>query len=158
MRHTGPCGYDKAYITSVYMSKCSYVGSSTKEWIMNWILIYLGLGAICTAKEHSFAAGHWRCLSHLRYHNKLNPTSKKPIFHKHTKPPSLVPQPLFFFLASFPNLIYPLCIMDSSPLVNGCYKASEMLYSDPSRPWIIQKFGGTSIGKFVEEIVEQVVK
>ena len=48
--------------------------------------------------------------------------------------------------------------MDSYPLVNGCHKAPEMLYSDPSRPWVVQKFGGTSVGKFAEEIVEQVVK
>lgn len=40
--------------------------------------------------------------------------------------------------------------------VNGEFP--ELLSNDPSRPWIIQKFGGTSVGKFAEEIVEQVVK
>ena len=43
-------------------------------------------------------------------------------------------------------------------MVNGYHKASEMLDSDPSRAWIVQKFGGTSVGKFAEDIVEQVVK
>ena len=49
-----------------------------------------------------------------------------------------------------------LWIMDSNLLVNG--KVPDLLSNDPSKPWVIQKFGGTSVGKFAEEIAEQVVK
>lgn len=30
--------------------------------------------------------------------------------------------------------------------------------NDPKRGWIIQKFGGTSIGKFADKIAEDVVR
>lgn len=30
--------------------------------------------------------------------------------------------------------------------------------NDPSLPWVVQKFGGTSVGKFLENIADQVIK
>lgn len=36
--------------------------------------------------------------------------------------------------------------------------ASELLHNDPKKPWVIQKFGGTSIGKVPTEIAEDIVK
>ena len=39
-------------------------------------------------------------------------------------------------------------------LVNG---ASPQSNSDPNIGWIVQKFGGTSVGKFAEKIAEDVV-
>lgn len=33
-----------------------------------------------------------------------------------------------------------------------------MRVNDPKRGWIIQKFGGTSVGKFADKIAEDVVR
>lgn len=30
--------------------------------------------------------------------------------------------------------------------------------NDPNLPWVVQKFGGTSVGKFLENIADQVIK
>lgn len=38
----------------------------------------------------------------------------------------------------------------SLPLANGCI-------AGPDSRWVVQKFGGTSVGKFAINIVEQVV-
>jgi len=39
-------------------------------------------------------------------------------------------------------------------LVNG---ASPQSNSNPNMGWIVQKFGGTSVGKFAEKIAEDVI-
>ena len=48
--------------------------------------------------------------------------------------------------------------MGSHTLVNGVSKASELLTNDATKSWTVQKFGGTGVGKFAQEIAEQVVK
>lgn len=48
--------------------------------------------------------------------------------------------------------------MGSQTLVDGADGASGLLSNDASRPWMVQKFGGTSVGKFAVQIAEQVVK
>lgn len=48
--------------------------------------------------------------------------------------------------------------MGSHTLVDGADSVSDLLCNDASRPWVVQKFGGTSVGKFAAEIAEQVVK
>ena len=48
--------------------------------------------------------------------------------------------------------------MDGQPRMNGFAGASEKQRNDSSKSWVVQKFGGTSVGKFAEEIVELVVK
>lgn len=35
---------------------------------------------------------------------------------------------------------------------------SSTQQNGPSKPWIIQKFGGTSIGKFAERIVDELAR
>jgi aspartate kinase len=42
----------------------------------------------------------------------------------------------------------------STPLENGVLLGN----TDQSLGWIVQKFGGTSIGKFAEKIAEDVVR
>jgi aspartate kinase len=31
-------------------------------------------------------------------------------------------------------------------------------YNTPDLPWVVQKFGGTSVGKFLDNIANEVVK
>ena len=46
-----------------------------------------------------------------------------------------------------------------SPITNGCTQAHNGLEgNDISKGWIIQKFGGTSVGKFAKTIVRDIVK
>lgn len=49
--------------------------------------------------------------------------------------------------------------LDSLPdsAMNGA-NGHLMRGNDPKRGWIIQKFGGTSIGKFADKIAEDVVR
>lgn len=55
--------------------------------------------------------------------------------------------------------------MGSNALMNGLYKADhhtsgapeEIAHGSPGR-WIVQKFGGTSVGKFADKIAEDIVK
>lgn len=42
-----------------------------------------------------------------------------------------------------------------TPLTNGVHPT---ILTPPEKRWIVQKFGGTSVGKFAETIVEDVVK
>ena len=37
-------------------------------------------------------------------------------------------------------------------------EGSNLLRNDPGKKWVVQKFGGTSVGKFPDSIVEDVVK
>jgi aspartate kinase len=39
------------------------------------------------------------------------------------------------------------------PVANGLLRGN----SSPDKGWIVQKFGGTSVGKFAEKIAEDVV-
>ena len=53
--------------------------------------------------------------------------------------------------------------MGSEILSNGCNdvrlrQASRLPYNDNEKHWIVQKFGGTSVGKFVDEIAQNIVK
>ena len=48
--------------------------------------------------------------------------------------------------------------MGSQQLVNGHHDPCDLLHNDTSRPWIVQKFGGTSVGKFADKIAEEVVR
>ncbi len=50
--------------------------------------------------------------------------------------------------------------MGSTVLMNGeCYKQALRQYRNiPYQPWIIQKFGGTSVGKFSDNLVEEIVR
>lgn len=46
-------------------------------------------------------------------------------------------------------------------LLNGSSNTNGVLRDDDSSPdmgWIVQKFGGTSVGKFAEKIAEDVVR
>ena len=36
-------------------------------------------------------------------------------------------------------------------------RISDLRQNDASQQWIVQKFGGTSIGKFATEIIENIV-
>jgi aspartate kinase len=42
-----------------------------------------------------------------------------------------------------------------SPTTNG---HAQMKKNDASGGWVIQKFGGTSVGKFAEKIAEDIVR
>ena len=44
-------------------------------------------------------------------------------------------------------------LSNGSPLVNGTFHSN----SNADMGWIVQKFGGTSVGKFAEQIAEDVV-
>lgn len=48
--------------------------------------------------------------------------------------------------------------MGSEVLVNGHHSPPNLLYNDNSKPWIVQKFGGTSVGKFPHEIADKIVR
>ena len=37
-------------------------------------------------------------------------------------------------------------------------EVSKLLSNDPKKKWVVQKFGGTSVGKFADRIVDGVVK
>ncbi|MCJ1343310.1 Aspartokinase, partial [Peltigera leucophlebia] len=67
----------------------------------------------------------------------------------------LPPESSFGFRWSKPVLE----LMDSTVLMNGdCHKQALQQYrNDPYLPWVIQKFGGTSIGKFSNNLVEEIV-
>ena len=47
--------------------------------------------------------------------------------------------------------------MGSNTLVNG-YHEDLARNSDSSRKWVVQKFGGTSVGKFADKITEDIVR
>lgn len=47
--------------------------------------------------------------------------------------------------------------MGSNTLVNG-YHAGLIRNDDSSRKWVVQKFGGTSVGKFANKIAEDIVR
>ena len=47
--------------------------------------------------------------------------------------------------------------MGSTTLVNGYHK-SLVRNDDSSRKWVVQKFGGTSVGKFADKIAEDIVR
>lgn len=49
-------------------------------------------------------------------------------------------------------------IMGSHHLVNGYQDSRDLLHNHSSKPWVVQKFGGTSIGKFADKIAEDVVR
>ena len=50
--------------------------------------------------------------------------------------------------------------MGSEALVNGHHHgpSNSLLRNDKSKPWIVQKFGGTSVGKFPDQIADKIVK
>lgn len=48
--------------------------------------------------------------------------------------------------------------MDSRPLVNGYHDSGHLVHNDNFKPWIVQKFGGTSVGKFADQIAGNVVR
>lgn len=48
--------------------------------------------------------------------------------------------------------------MGSEALVNGHHADSNLLRNDIPTPWIVQKFGGTSVGKFPDQIADKIVK
>lgn len=50
--------------------------------------------------------------------------------------------------------------MGSTVLINGdCHKQALRQYpNDPNQSWVIQKFGGTSVGKFSNNLVEEIVR
>ena len=49
--------------------------------------------------------------------------------------------------------------MSAIEKVNGHQQASSVLIPNPAqKPWVVQKFGGTSIGKFAVNIAEQIVR
>ncbi|KAL8827372.1 MAG: hypothetical protein Q9191_003221 [Dirinaria sp. TL-2023a] len=48
--------------------------------------------------------------------------------------------------------------MGSQILVNGHPNNSSIVHNDISRAWIVQKFGGTSVGKFADQIAENVIR
>ncbi|KAL8782679.1 MAG: hypothetical protein Q9195_009593, partial [Heterodermia aff. obscurata] len=48
--------------------------------------------------------------------------------------------------------------MGSQIQVNETHSLPDLLFNDSSKSWIVQKFGGTSVGKFAVEIAEQVVR
>lgn len=49
--------------------------------------------------------------------------------------------------------------MGSTVLINGdCHKQVLRQHrNDPYQPWVIQKFGGTSVGKFSNNLVGEIV-
>ena len=46
-----------------------------------------------------------------------------------------------------------------SPITNGIVDttASSLKRNNPRQPWVVQKFGGTSVGKVPEVIAEQII-
>lgn len=48
--------------------------------------------------------------------------------------------------------------MGSEALVNGHHTHQILLHNDKSKPWVVQKFGGTSVGKFPDQIADKIVK
>ncbi len=48
--------------------------------------------------------------------------------------------------------------MGSQILVNGHHNHQDLLPNDKSKPWVVQKFGGTSVGKFPGQIAETIVR
>lgn len=48
--------------------------------------------------------------------------------------------------------------MGSDVLVNGHHNHQNFLHNDKSKPWVVQKFGGTSVGKFPDRIADKIVK
>ena len=47
--------------------------------------------------------------------------------------------------------------MGSNTLVNG-YHGGRVRNDDNSKNWVVQKFGGTSVGKFADKIAEDIVR
>jgi aspartate kinase len=45
-----------------------------------------------------------------------------------------------------------------SPSADEALSNAPLKGNPPDAPWIIQKFGGTSLGKFAEGIAEEIVK
>lgn len=43
-------------------------------------------------------------------------------------------------------------------LTNGYHDLQNVLHNDQSKPWVVQKFGGTSVGKFPGEIADKIVR
>ena len=41
---------------------------------------------------------------------------------------------------------------------NGVAQDSSLLRNDRSKTWVVQKFGGTSVGRYAEGIVEHIIK
>jgi len=53
----------------------------------------------------------------------------------------------------------PSAIADDAILANGYSCNGSLLQSNPvGAQWIIQKFGGTSLGKFAESIAKDIIK
>lgn len=48
--------------------------------------------------------------------------------------------------------------MGSDVPVNGSHNLQNFLHNDNSKPWVVQKFGGTSVGKFPDQIADKIVK
>lgn len=49
--------------------------------------------------------------------------------------------------------------MGSSILVNGDDNSLSLQHRNhPAKPWVVQKFGGTSVGKFADKIAEDLVR
>lgn len=50
--------------------------------------------------------------------------------------------------------------MGSNVLVNGYHNdpSLQQYRNNKSNPWIVQKFGGTSVGKFANRIAEDIVR
>ena len=49
--------------------------------------------------------------------------------------------------------------MGSQVVVNGDHETHRRQgHNDLSKPWMVQKFGGTSVGKFADKIVEEIVR
>jgi len=42
--------------------------------------------------------------------------------------------------------------------LNGNHDAPILISNSPEKPWVVQKFGGTSIGKFAVNIAEEIVR
>ena len=49
-------------------------------------------------------------------------------------------------------------IMGSKPLMNGYHNPLCLIPNNKSKAWVVQKFGGTSVGKFAELIADDIVK
>lgn len=48
--------------------------------------------------------------------------------------------------------------MGPQATVNGDHSLESSPYHDSPKPWVVQKFGGTSVGKFADRIVDNVVR
>ena len=61
-----------------------------------------------------------------------------------------------------PSLENGLKARDSDLLMNGDltpnYQKQPSQGNDPTKPWIVQKFGGTSVGKAPDVIAGQIIK